>query len=115
MEASKENMHPRIFIINVGVNASHGKLKSPIFEDGSFVFVPIPERRNPTCTLLPTYRSLFANALEYIPESYYDVRVHSDPEFETFTYGDYPTKKPRAALLKCIEKGDFLFFLARLV
>jgi hypothetical protein len=38
-------MNKRVFIINVGVNASHGGLKSPIFEDGTFEFVPIPELR----------------------------------------------------------------------
>ena len=48
-------MSGRIFLINVGTNASHG-FCSPIFEDRTFEFLPIPEdRRLPeTSTLLPT-------------------------------------------------------------
>lgn len=108
-------MYPRLFIINVGVNASHGNLKSPIFEDGSFIFIPIPERKINQNLELPRYRDILPEALPYIPKSYHDVKIHNDPEFTTFTYGDYPTKHPRAALLKLIKPRDFLFFLARLV
>jgi hypothetical protein len=43
------------------------------------------------------------------------LRAHNDPEFETFTYGDYPTRIPRASNLRCIRKGDYLFFLTRMV
>lgn len=41
-----------------------------------------------------------------------EVRVHSDPEFLTLTYGDNVKQK---ANLQRLQKGDFLFFLARLV
>lgn len=114
----------KIFIINVGVNASHGKLQSPLFEDGSFEFIPIPETTKqthscPDCPLLPRYCDLKAfgerDLLDLIPQKYHMLRVHNDPEFNTFTYGDYPTLSPRAANLKKIKIGDFLFFLARLV
>ena len=118
-------MPKRICIINVGANASHGKLRSPLFEDGTFEFIPIPENTkrhpNPNCPLLPQYRDLrsfndrCSSLLRFVPKSYWDVRVHNDPEFETFTYGDYPTISPRAANLKRLEPGDYLFFLARLV
>jgi hypothetical protein len=53
--------------------------------------------------------------LQIIPKSYCDLRVHNDPEFISFTYGDYPGSSPRAINLKRATKGDFLFFLARLV
>ena len=110
----------RIFIINVGVNASHGSLRSPIFSDGTFEFLPIPESRDskrgcPECTLLPRYLDLFREKLLYLPRKSYNLRVHNDPEFETFTYGDYPTRFPRASNLRYIVKGDYLFFLARMV
>jgi len=60
---------PRIFLINVGVNASHGSLRSPIFEDGSFIFVPIPEEGG-NSTL--TYRELFQGKLDFIPSRFRD-------------------------------------------
>lgn len=113
-------MTRRIFIINVGVNASHGNLRSPIFTDGTFEFVPIPESTNSKrgcqeCTLLPRYRDLFREKLQYLPRRSHDLRAHNDPEFETFTYGDYPTTIPRASNLRRIRKGDYLFFLARMI
>jgi hypothetical protein len=113
----------RIFIVNVGVNASHGNLRSPIFQNYAFEFIPIPEAGRrvscPECSTLPTYKELVTNngfsVLDLIPKSCADLRVHNDPEFVTYTYGDYPCTSPRAANLKKIEEGDFLFFLARLV
>jgi hypothetical protein len=113
----------QIFLINVGVNASHGNLRSPIFEDCTFEFVPIPEEGRrvscPECPTLPRYKDLTTSngidIIQIIPKSYHDSRVHNDPEFISYTYGDYPTSSPRAANLKKAETGDFLFFLARLV
>jgi hypothetical protein len=109
-------MSPRVFIINVGVNASHGSLRSPLFEDGSFVFVPIPETvKCPDSDLVPTYREALPYALPYIPECCHTAKVHNDPEFETLTYGDFPETRGRAAALKHMEPGDYLCFLAPLV
>jgi len=113
----------KIFVVNVGVNASHGVLRSPIFLDGTFDFIPIPEKGRrvscPQCSALPRYKHLKSyngvDLLQLIPRGYHDLRVHNDPEFVTFTYGDYPTFSPRAANLKKASKGDFIFFLARLV
>lgn len=109
----------RIFIVNVGVNASHYPLQSPIFADGSFEFVPIPEYRPFEGEYIPTYRDLRSyywrekDLLGYIPEEFHDVQVHDDPEFHTPTYGDRIT--PRGANLRQVKPRDFLFFLARLV
>jgi hypothetical protein len=112
-----------VFIINVGVNASHGRLRSPLFDDGTFEFIPIPEqgrrRSCPDCETLPRYRDLESynglHLLNFVPKKHYNYRVHNDPEFVSCTYGDYPTISPRAANLKKLKKGDFIFFLARLV
>jgi hypothetical protein len=103
--------HPKAFIINVGANASHAPLRSPIFDDGTFFFVPIPEADEG----LPRYRDVLPEALPYLPAAYRDERTHNDPEFATFTYGDYPVSTGRAGLLKQITPGDYLCFLARLV
>lgn len=106
----------KLFIINVGANASHGALRSPILPNGHFVFVPIPDHQ--AFHRLPQYRELVdpnGPALkDYMPKRFWPLRAHNDPEFYTWTYGDYPTHSPRAANLKHLELGDTLFFLARL-
>ena len=62
--------------------------------------------------------------LRVIPKSSRNVRAHDDPEFESFTYGDYPNRIVpakgvpkaigRAGNLRHLKEGDLLFFLARL-
>lgn len=112
----------RLFVANVGVNtsdASRRGLRSPIFPDGTFEFVPIKERvevaKYPG---IPTYQSLKCwtgrakNLAAFIPARYSHYGVHADPEFDTFTYGD--VLSPRAANLKKITQGDQLWFLGRL-
>lgn len=109
--------HPRAFLINVGVNASHGDLRSPLYDDGTFTFVPIPEgpQYGPS-ECLPRYRDILPpQALACVPPKYHEWRAHDDPEFETFTYGDHPQTSPKAAILKRVSEGDHLLFLARLV
>ncbi len=105
----------RIFIINVGANKKH-RQQSPLFDDGRFEFVPITATTDDGCTFgdlrhfdEPNARltELFGS-LKISPAT----KVHNDPEFATFTYGDSPIVKPGLAPM---TKGDFLFFLARLV
>jgi len=109
----------RIFVVNVGVNTSDYPLRSPIFADGSFEFVPIREYRRfegPDIHIYGDLRSYYwreKDLLRYIPERFHDEQVHDDPEFDTPTYGD--SMSPRAANLRQVKPGDFLFFLARLV
>ena len=109
----------RIFLANVGVNASH-RISSPIFPDGSFEFIPIPEAPDLKGPEMVRYRDLRSynsprrDLREFIPKRMWDRAAHNDPEFETFTYGDNCESNPRAASLKRIRPGDFLFFLARM-
>lgn len=122
----------KVGIINIGVNASHGNLISPIFDDGTFEFVPIPccapsecPSRPGNCSdcieeysVFPQYRNLTSyakNFSEFMPHQLLEMRTHDDPEFVTFTYGDFPTKSPRAFNLMKLTPGDHLYFLARLV
>lgn len=110
-----------VFLVNVGANASHGGLRSPIFSDNRFEFVPIPENKvidgnnikSNNEEIIPSYQNLFKNKV-FIPRSLFTKKAHNDPEFKSFTYGDYPTKTPRVFLMRHIQKGDLLFFLARL-
>ena len=112
----------KLYVANVGVNAADAArrgIRSPVFPDGTFEFVPIKESQR-FCEMenIPTYRDLTSwtgrakSLAEFLPEKVHDYRVHADPEFETFTYGD--VLSPRAANLKSIAPHDQLWFLARL-
>ena len=104
-----------IFIINVGANTSH-RQQSPLFDDGTFEFIPIPGEHNEGLTYAdlrqfndPDMPLLDRFAKPIVSPS---TKVHNDPEFATFTYGDNLRKKGG---LRRLQAGDFLFFLARLV
>jgi len=119
-------MDRKVAIINVGVNRSHWNkgLISPLFDDGTYEYLPIPEEgygEYRDCPNLKTYAELFKgkkNILDIIPEKWHDVRTHHDPEFETYTYGDSPDSpegRVRGRALKELkEKGALLFFFCRL-
>ncbi len=113
----------RIYLANVGANTSaeHSGLISPLFDDGTFEFLPIPEGDRNLDRYANTvhYRDLRSRSepnrdlLRYVPERLWNAACHNDPEFETLTYGD--TGKGRAANLNHMKIGDVLLFLARLV
>ena len=96
----------QVVIINVGMSTDTG-LPGPLFQDGSFKFIPIQEGKPGKET--PTYRNLGLEAWVSYPDDY----AHNDPEFTTMTFGDYEGKL-RTANLSKLEKGDFLFFFASL-
>ncbi len=112
-------MPGRIYLANVGANASH-RFSSPLFEDGSFEFIPIPEDRELPDSHAVRYRDLRSfnepdsDLKSYVPERLWDASAHNDPEFKTFTYGDNCETSPRAASLRQMEQGDLLLFIARL-
>ncbi len=112
-------MSGRIYLANVGANASH-RFTSPLFEDGSFEFLPIPEDPDISGPHAVRYRDLRSfneperDLMRYVPERLWNASAHSDPEFNTYTYGDNCETSPRAASLKHMDAGDFLFFIARL-
>ena len=113
-------MAGRIFLANVGANAAH-RFSSPIFADGTFELIPIPEEPQINGLHAVRYQDLRshyrpADDLKgYIPRRLWQVSTHNDPEFVRFTYGDNCEVNARAASLKRLEQGDFLFFIARLV
>ena len=109
----------RIFLANVGANRSHA-VQSPLFPDGTFELVPIPERDAFQAEPAPRYGDLrcFNSAktlADYLPARYSKIHAHRDPDFGEWTYGDLCHYAPRAAGLKRLRPGDRLFFLARLV
>jgi hypothetical protein len=103
----------KALLLRVGIDKGSGGTYGPVFNDGSFEFVPIPE----------TYRSCTATTFgerigrkgrllsTYAPPALRHVPMHDDPEFETRTYGDATAK--RRYLLK-LSEGDLLVFYAGL-
>jgi hypothetical protein len=99
----------KVFFINVGANAiTAGEgIRSPIFDDGGFEFVPIPEARerpqargfdlapegggsHPQLLRyrdIPCFNDPGKRLSWYLPGVVHDKAVHNDPEFETYTYG----------------------------
>lgn len=104
----------KAMLLRVGIDKGCGGALAPIFEDGSFEFIPIPER-DPDSTESGTYMNTEGRTghplAYYLPRKIKDNSMHVDPEFETFTYGD-PTSK-RKSLLK-LDKDDLLVFYAGL-
>ena len=113
-----------IFLANVGANTGpeHRRLVSPLFDDGTFEFLPIPEGdrnldKNTSavhCRDLRSHREPNRDLRRYVPEHLWNAACHNDPDLNSFTYGD-ACDKPRASNLKDMESGDVLLFIARLV
>ena len=107
---------PRAVAINVAANTTLPGFRGPVYPDGRFEYVPIPERE-PTRddATVPTYADL---DLDVDVSAVADRRVHLDPCFagvhgsETYTYGDEHGVK--AGPLSRLEPGDSLFFYATL-
>ncbi|WP_266078844.1 Nmad3 family putative nucleotide modification protein [Haladaptatus caseinilyticus] len=106
---------PRAVAINVAANTNQPGVRGPIFSDGRFEYVPIPESE-PTGRAVPTYADLDLSV--ELPEGTDDLPVHLDPEFaeypccERYTYGDPFGVKARPLLE--LGEGDFVFFYATL-
>ncbi len=101
------------FLANVGANSSHAA-RSPIFDDGSFLLLPIPERDewSPPMLRLGDLADLAAHA----PAGWRDRAIHLDPDLSatTPTYGDNCRRAGRAFSLRRAAPGDLIVFLARL-
>ena len=106
----------RVYLANVGANSGH-RFASPLFEDGSFEFIPIPEDEGQTSGVrysdLRSHYDPSSSLLPYVPPRLHDAVCHNDPEFETLTYGDNG-ENGRSSALTRIQPGDVLLFLARL-
>lgn len=102
----------KMAMLRVGIDTGCGGIHGPLFQDGSFEYVPIPDDlhiddRTYGNTLGRRGRPL----LTYFPPSRQrnsaNQSIHYDPEFDTFTYGD-PTS-PKAGLRR-LDPGDMLIF-----
>jgi hypothetical protein len=102
----------KVAMLRIGVDSGSGGIQGPLFHDGSFDYVPIPDGFGIDERTYGNTTSLKQRKLvEYFPEprrvAMANRSVHFDPEFVTFTYGD-PT--PPKAGLRHLEKGDMLIF-----
>lgn len=99
--------------INVGANTTLPGIRGRLFPDGTFEYIPIPEREATTRSV-PTYADLNLD----VPAELRDTPVHLDPSFPElpgvaeYTYGDEHAVK--ATPLSQLEQGDFVWFYATL-
>ncbi len=108
--------HMRVVLLRVGIDSGCGGIQGPLFRDGSFEFLPIPDT---TSTDSRTYGNTVGltgrHFVEFFPRrmrsQIRDVSMHVDPEWTTYTYGD-PTS-PKAGLRR-LQEGDILAFYAGL-
>jgi hypothetical protein len=105
-------MNRQVVLLRVGIDSGCGGIQGPLFEDGTFEFICIPDRKRVSTH---TYGSLLGKDgepfVKYFPRAQRAAvarqHVHVDPEFDTFTYGD-PTTPKRS--LRKLKPGDFLVF-----
>jgi hypothetical protein len=109
----------QIVLLRVGIDTGSGGIHGPLFADGSFEYIPIPDRFRGKGVDQRTYGNTRGRGgqslVDYFPEArremVFDLPIHFDPEFETFTYGD-PT--PPKASLRRLDEGSLLVFYAGL-
>ncbi len=107
----------RAVAINVAANTTLPGFRGPVYPDGTFEYVPIPEREPISEEVdVPTYADL---DLEFeVPPEYADQLVHLDPTFAGlhgathYTYGDEHGVK--AGPISDLDSGDLLFFYSTL-
>lgn len=113
----------KIALLRVGIDKICGGIHSPIFKDGTYEFIPIPEYyyRNHAfeASKIKTYSTEKGKKgksfISYFKEEgkdkdqHKDCPIHADPEFTSFTYGDANYTKNT---LVNLEKGDLIVFYA---
>jgi hypothetical protein len=109
----------QVVLLRVGIDTGSGGILGPLFSDGSFEYIPIPDRFRGSGVDSRTYGNSHGRngqrLIEYFPEArrekLSDQSIHFDPEFETFTYGD-PTR-PKVSLRQ-LSEGSLLVFYSGL-
>lgn len=116
----------KIALLRVGADSGNLGIHSPLFEDGTFDFIPIndefndnPENKKRKIIENRTFENTKVRKdkflIEYFPPNIKDKHkksiIHFDPEFVTYTYGDPSFTK--SGLMK-LQKGDFLVFYSSL-
>jgi hypothetical protein len=102
----------KIALLRVAVDSGSGGMQGPLFADGTFEYVPIPDEYGVDArTYGNTLGARGRPLVDYFPAARQpriaQRSLHFDPEFTTFTYGD-PT--PPKAGLRHLVRGDLLVF-----
>jgi len=109
----------QVVLLRVGIDTGSGGILAPLFRNGSFEYIPIPDFFEGRGVEKRTYGNTRGRhrrrLVDYFPprrrEKLLKQPIHFDPEFHTYTYGD-PT--PPKASLRRLERGDLLVFYAGL-
>jgi hypothetical protein len=83
-------MIKQVVLLRVGIDSGCGGIQGPLFQDGSFEFVCIPDKKGVSIHTYGTVRGKNGTAhVSYFPERRRSLManqtVHIDPEWETFT------------------------------
>jgi hypothetical protein len=93
----------KVYLVNVGANSAHSSTaRSPLFEDGSFVFVSFPHPDQRGVRPYPVEARPFVRRIDVH-------HTHADPDWAHLTYGDC-CQSPRARAMKRVVENDVLLF-----
>src|SRR5579859_987769 len=97
----------QVVLLRVGIDSASGGMQGPLFPDGGFEYVPIPDEFRRKGIDKRTYgnqKGRRGRLLNCFParlrDKMKDQPIHFDPEFESFTYGDPGLLKSRLRVLK---------------
>jgi len=101
-----------VVLVRVGIDSGSGGIQGPLLADGGFEFIPIPDGHS---LAGETYGNTTGRHGRRLVECFpprmqarmADVPMHTDPEWQSFSYGD-PT--PPKAVLRRLQPGDLLVF-----
>ena len=103
----------KALLLQVGIDKLSAGTYSPIFEDGSFEYIPKPAENkgatHETYNQRPGRKRL--PLAVYLPPTLKNAPLHDDPEFKTYTFG---TASPLRTSLHALRRGDLLVFYAGL-
>ncbi|MBI3839981.1 MAG: hypothetical protein HY288_18830 [Planctomycetia bacterium] len=96
----------KMVLLRVGIDSGSGGMRGPLFKDGSFEFIRIPDKKQLDArTYGNTLGTHGTPHVEYFPRerrmAAASQPIHIDPEFETFTYGD--RTRPKASPRTCLQ------------
>ena len=103
------------YLIRVGLDTGDigGGGHAPINYDGTFDYIPIPEDiSTQEETTYDTLESRIGAPIEEYPNRPALTKIHRDPEFETYTYGEVGPSKRNS--LRKLTEGDLLIFYSSL-
>lgn len=92
----------KIALLRVGVDAGCGGIHGPLFDDGTFEFMPIPDDLMLDSRTYGNQTGRSGRRLvDFFPTKQQSKMenqpIHVDPEFDTFTYGDPTPPQKRFA------------------